>query len=97
MTGSPIEADLIAAERQSWREGDWFVAVISASSRWLFLPLLRLRDAARPTGIVARCLAAIVFYPSYVLAGAVWTVLAALLLPLGILSLSIRALRSSKS
>jgi len=41
------EADLSTSERDSWREGHWTAAILSFTSRHVFLPLLRLRDATR--------------------------------------------------
>src|SRR5262245_42213156 len=59
------EAEMVAFERECWKAKDWLPALGSALSRLLFLPLLRLRDAARPKHVVVRVLAGVVFYPAY--------------------------------
>ncbi len=84
MTASPstTEADLVAQERQWWQDREWSPAISSFLSRWLFLPLLRLRDGARSRGIATRCLVGIVFYPSYLVALGAWLLMAAVLLAL---------------
>lgn len=79
MTPLATEADLIAQERQWWHDGEWSNAITSFLSRWLFLPLLSLRDAARPRSRVVRCLAGVAFYPSYSLALGAWLLAAAAL------------------
>ena len=63
---SADDSDIIAFERECWKARDWAPAIISILSRLLFLPLLRLRDAARSRHILVKVLVGIVFYPLYV-------------------------------
>ena len=77
---SPEEAKIVAFERELWRQRDWPPAIASFLSRWLFLPLMRLRDDARGKGRLRRYLVGLVFYPTYVSAMFVFGIMSVLLL-----------------
>ena len=74
------EGELVAFERASWRQRDWAPAIVSFLSRLLFLPLLRLRDRARTSGLPRRMLVTLLFYPSYAVAMVLWCGAAVLVL-----------------
>src|SRR5258708_19597912 len=79
---SPVEVDIVAFERDRWKEKDWVPAITSFLTRLFFLPLLRMRDAARPRPVVVKALTGLAFYPLYLRAIAVWPAASLLLLPL---------------
>jgi hypothetical protein len=74
------EADLIAHERQFWRERDWAPAIGSFLARRFFLPLLRLRDWTRPRSLLHRIAVGVFFYPAYLVAFVAWLVVSVTLL-----------------
>ena len=77
---SPVEVDIVAFERDRWKEKDWVPAITSFLSRLFFLPLLRMRDAARSRHVVVKALTGLAFYPLYLGAIVVWTAASLLLL-----------------
>src|SRR5687767_13300387 len=70
------EADLVKFERESWRDGVWPPAIISFSSRHMFLPLLRMRDRVRGASAWERLSVQALFYPLYAAVLVVWCLLA---------------------
>ena len=70
------EAGLVEFERSAWRQRDWFPAILSFTSRRLFLPLLRFWDGARSRGVAGRVWGALVFYPLFVVAFIIWILVA---------------------
>lgn len=82
MTATQDEAGRITQEREWWRNGWWTPAIIAFLSRALFLPLFCLRDAARTKSVAVRCVAYVVFYPSFVVAFVAYLLMGALVVVL---------------
>src|SRR5260370_6854444 len=77
-----VEVGIGGFEGDRWKEKDWVPAIASFLSRLFFLPLLRMRDAARPRHVVVKALTGLAFYPLYLGAIVVWTAASLLLLAL---------------